>query len=50
MQWRILVADGSQDASTVVDAVLRRNGRFEIYHARNGEDAWRSLDPICPTS
>jgi DNA-binding response OmpR family regulator len=39
MQWRILVADDSQDVSTVVDAVLRRDGRFEIYHARNGEEA-----------
>ena len=38
-QWRILVADDSEDVSAVVDAVLRRDGRFEIYHARNGEDA-----------
>ena len=38
-QWRILVADDSADVTSVVDAVLRRDGRFEIYHARNGEDA-----------
>jgi DNA-binding response OmpR family regulator len=38
-QWRILVADDSADVTSVVDAVLKRDGRFDVYHARNGEDA-----------
>jgi DNA-binding response OmpR family regulator len=37
--YRILVADDSADVTSVVDAVLTRDGRFEILHARNGEDA-----------
>jgi CheY-like chemotaxis protein len=37
--YRILVADDSADVTSVVDAVLTRDGRFEIWHARNGEDA-----------
>ena len=37
--YRILVADDSADVTSVIDAVLRRDGRFEILHARNGEDA-----------
>ena len=38
LDYRILVADDSADVTSVVDAVLMRDGRFEILHARNGED------------
>ena len=37
--YRILVAVDGADVTSVVDAVLTRDGRFEILHARNGEDA-----------
>ena len=36
--YRILVAVDGADVTSVVDAVLTRDGRFEILHARNGED------------
>jgi DNA-binding response OmpR family regulator len=47
-QWRILVADDSADVTSVVDAVLQRDGRFDIYHARNGEDAINIAREVLP--
>jgi CheY-like chemotaxis protein len=47
-QWRILVADDSADVMSVVDAVLQRDGRFEVYHARNGEDAINVARQVVP--
>ncbi len=47
-QWRILVADDSADVTSVVDAVLKRDGRFDIYHARNGEDAINIAREVLP--
>ncbi len=38
-QWQILVAEDSDNVSVMVDAALERDGRFEIYNARNGEQA-----------
>ncbi|MDA0798625.1 MAG: response regulator [Chloroflexi bacterium] len=47
-QWRILVADDSADVTSVVDVVLKRDGRFDIYHARNGEDAINIAREVLP--
>jgi DNA-binding response OmpR family regulator len=47
-QWRILVADDSADVTSVVDAVLTRDGRFEVHHARNGEDAITVARAVLP--
>jgi DNA-binding response OmpR family regulator len=47
-QWRILVADDSADVTSVVDAVLKRDGRFEVHYARNGEDALTMAREVMP--
>ena len=36
---KILVADDSPEITTVIDAILRKEGRFELSFAANGEDA-----------
>jgi CheY-like chemotaxis protein len=36
---KVLVADDSPEITSVIDAVLRKEGRFELYYAANGEDA-----------
>lgn len=47
-QWRILVADDSADVTSVVDAVLKRDGRFDVHFARNGEDAINMARELMP--
>lgn len=36
---KVLVADDSPEITSVIDAILRKDGRFELSFAANGEDA-----------
>lgn len=36
---KVLVADDSPEITSVIDAILRKEGRFELLYAANGEDA-----------
>lgn len=36
---KVLVADDSPEIASVIDAILRKEGRFELFFAANGEDA-----------
>jgi len=45
---KILIADDSPEITSVVDAILRKEGRFETYYAANGEDALSMARKVLP--
>lgn len=45
---KVLVADDSPEITSVVDAILRKEGRFDISFAANGEDALSMARRLLP--
>ena len=45
---RILVADDSPEVVSVIDAILRKEGRFDVHYAANGEDAITMARQLLP--